>query len=64
MKQGKRLTKKQKIDLLKARPGVTLDNWLSERETSEGVVLLNKHSGKLWLLDKIDGMLRPYKVRT
>ncbi|CAM4178976.1 DUF6906 family protein [Paenibacillus xylanexedens] len=64
MKQGKRLTKKQKLDLLKARPSVTLENWLSERETSEGVVLLNKHSGKRWLLDKIDGMLWPYKVRT
>ncbi|MFU1797344.1 DUF6906 family protein [Paenibacillus azoreducens] len=63
MKQGKRLTKKQKVALRKARPGVTLDNWLSERETVEGVVLLNKHSGKLWLLDKIDGMLRPYKVQ-
>ncbi|MEK5318136.1 MULTISPECIES: DUF6906 family protein [Paenibacillus] len=63
MKQGKRLTKKQKIGLLKARPGVTLDNWLSERETADGVVLLNKFSGKRWLLNKHYGALQPYKVR-
>lgn len=63
MKQGRKLTKKQKIELRKARPGVTLDNWLSERETPEGIVLLNKHSKKLWLLNKEFGTLQPYKVR-
>lgn len=63
MKQGRKLTKKQKIALLKARPGVTLDNWQSERETPEGVVFLNKHSGKRWLLNKEFGKLQPYEAR-
>lgn len=51
MKNGKRLTKKQKI-FLKAK-GLNSDNWLVCKDTSQEMVLQNKISGNIRQIRKV-----------
>ena len=51
MKNGKRLTKKQKI-FLKAK-GLNSDNWLVCKDTSQEMVLQNKISGNVRQIRKV-----------
>lgn len=44
MKQGKRPTKRQKIEI-KAN-GLNAENWLVERDLPDVMVIINRHSGK------------------
>lgn len=44
MKQGKRPTRKQKIEIRSA--GLIVENWLVERDTPSALVLVNRHSDK------------------
>ena len=50
MKNGKRLTKKQKI-FLKAK-GLNSDNWLVCKDTTEIMVIKHKYSGKERIIRK------------
>lgn len=50
MKQGKRLTRRQKIFL--SAKNLNIENWLCERETAEYIRLIHKHTGTVRVICK------------